>query len=1147
MRYRVLGPLQVVREGLEVGLDVGIDVGPPKQRSVLAALLLARGRVVSVDRLMDVVWGDDVPGSATASLQAYVSNLRRALRDGSEEMASPIVRQSPGYYLGIAPDELDLNVFGAAVGRAAMAIEATLWDVALAESDTALASWRGPFLEDLRDQSWVGAEAVAVEELRRDCLDYRISALLAMGRVPLALAAAVQLSAADPLSDRGCWLHVLALHRAGRTSDALEAYTRHARRLDDELGLEPGAELRALQTAILRQAPELAAWPRHPEWTGAAQVSTPTVPAPPVALQAESSRRAELVGRQRELDTVSSLLADVSNGATRWLVLSGPPGIGKTRLAEEAAARIGDAGGRVVWISCPDESATPPWWPMRQLVRALGSDADEVLQVPNHADPDTARFQVYERIQDLLQSVGQVRAVVIDDVQWADSASTSCLAYVAGALRNHPIAIVLTVRDGEHTPELGRLLGTVARGAHNRHVEVPALSSRDVAALATEIADDVIADDEAATLAVRTGGNPFFVCEYARLPRDERQGNDIPVAVKSVLDRRLAGLDPAVLQMLRTAAVVGDVVDVAVLAKTTRLDIDTLADYLDEAADERIVVPSHTGDGYAFAHGLLRDRLVASMPALRRQRVHAKVAEVLADGVGADALTRRAQHLVAAQPLVEPDVVVEACRRAAEEATERWSSDIAATWWQAALDAYDLLPASARNEGERDALTVALLEAHSRAGRGRVVLQTVERYLVEALRAERTATTGRVASALLRASGGWPWLAPGEDPGSLLVLLDRAVGVVERDAAAGARVLAALAVGHCYNPDPKVPAAHLDRAEELAESTGDPDVIADVLMGRLITYSGVATASSRILAWSQRLNTLQHSRFREDRVISNSVCTMAEMNLGDVGAAARRLAVGIEGSEELQLPVVRAQLRWMEAVLAVWRGDFAEAERHHGIATYVHEQTELYGAGSGLMAAVSLLRETGGPIDPQWLEVAATPETGGQDMVELVRAALLTVSDGSEVEPAAEAMLAEWFTTRERPHVWTTLGHLALLAHLAADCGLADYAPPLLDELEPFPDRIAVIGQIGVVGPVALATARLRVLVGQDEQARADLAVARALAERTAAAPTLVRCDLLAAVLAESEDRRREIARDVATRAGRLGMQGVQAAAQRLA
>ena len=1147
MRYRVLGPLEVVRADSEVR----VDVGPAKQRAVLAMLVLARGRVVSVDRLVDAVWGDDVPGSATASLQAYVSNLRRALRGGGTDAtrvaaASPIVRQSPGYYLAVDPDAVDLTVFTSAVHRAAAAAEAHEWNVALEQSEAATSSWRGPFLEDLRDQPWVAAEAATAEAMRRDCLDYRITALLALGRVPLAVAAAAQLSATDPLSDRACWLNVVSLYRAGRTSDALEAYARHARMLDVELGLQPGHELRELQTAVLRQAPELAAWPRPPEWTGAVEVATPTM-AVPTPADPEEPRRGALVGRGRELATATGLLANVSRGATGWLVLSGPPGIGKTRLAEEVAALVADDGGRVVWISCPDESATPPWWPMRQLVRALGADADEVLRVPEHADPDTARFHVYERIQGVLESVEDVRAVVVDDVQWADSASASCLAYMASALREHSVAFVLTVRDGDHGPELRRLLGTVARGAHNRHVEVPALTTLDVAELASQVADDAVTEAEVATLAERTGGNPFFVCEYARLPRDERRGNEIPVAVKSVLDRRLAGLEPAVLEVLRTAAVVGDDVDVSLLARATRLDVDALADQLDEAADERIVVPSHTGDGYAFAHGLLRDRLVDGMPAQRRRRLHARVAEVLADDVGADALTRRASHLVAAQPLVEPDVVVEACRRAAEEATQRWSSDIAATWWQAALDAFDRLPAAARDEAERDVLVVAMLEAHSRAGRGRLVLTTVQRNLTEAIRAGRTTTAGLVASALLRASGAWPWLAPGEDPGDLLAVLEDAAEVADRDTGAGARILAALAVGHCYDPTPEVPAAYLDRAERLARSTGDPDVLADVLTGRLITYSGVATASESILGWAAELNTLGHSRSREDRVISNSVCTMAEMNLGDVDAAARRLAVGIEGSEALVLPVMRAQLRWMEAVLAVWRGDFVEAERHHGIAAHVHEQTELYGAGSGLMATVSLLRETGGPIDPRWLAMAASPETGGQTMADLVKTVLLTIADGPEVSPAAEALLASWLADGPRPHVWTTLGHHVLLAHLAADHGLSRFAQPLLDELGPFDDRIAVVGQIGVVGPVALATARLHLLAGDRDLARTELARARAIAERTGAAPTLVRCGLLAAQLSGTDRQRRELAAAAAADARALGMRGVEAAALALA
>ena len=1145
MRYRLLGPLQVV-DG-----ETPVDIGPPKQRVVLAALLLAGGRVVSVDRLVDAVWGDDVPASATASLQAYISNLRRALRGGAAQtqMASPIVRRPPGYALDADPDSVDLMVFAAGCARAGAAIDAENWETALAEADAALALVRGDLLEDMADTAWVREESARVDEMRVDCLAHKVTALLALGRVAAALTEAAALRALDPFADRGARLQMLALYRAGRAAEALDIFTRHARRLDDELGLEPGRELRDLQTAVLRQAPELAGWPRPPEWSGAAAIP---VPGPVIAepASAVAPRRSGLVGRDRELARAGEVLARVAAGATRWLVLSGPPGIGKTRLAEEIAGLASAEGGDVVWVNCPDERATPPWWPMRQLVRALGAEPDAVLEVPPHADPDTARFLVYERVQSLLEAAPRLLAVVVDDVQWSDTTSASCLAYIAGALRDHRVLVIVTVRDGEHTPEVSRLLSTVARGEDNRHITVPALSSADVAMLANEVAEDAVSDDEAAVLAARTGGNPFFVSEYARLPRAERVANEIPRAVRSVLERRLAALDPAVMQVLRTAAAIGDVIDAAavpVLAQATRLDVDTLADYLDEAADERIVIAAHAADGYEFAHGLLREQLLADMPALRRQRLHAKIAEVLADSVDADALTRRAQHLVAAQPLVEPAVVVRACRLAAEQATAQWSSDIAARWWQAALDAYDRLPASARDDTERDALTVELLEAHSRAGRGQLVLDSVQRYLGEALRAGRAASAGRVASALLRASGGWPWLAPGHDPGELLTLLARAATLADDDPASAARVLSALAVGHCYHPDPHVAEGLLDRAEGLALQAGDPDVLADVLMGRLITYSGVATFSEQSIAWADRLMSLQHNRSREDAVITHSVVTMAAMNLGDVAGARGHLQAGIAGSEDLQLPVLRAQLRWMEAVLAMWVGDFAEAQRHHAIAAHVHEQTQLYEAGSGLLATASLLRETGGPVDESWNGLRASRETGGLGMVGVVRTAVLTLETGWQARAEAAETLRAWAETPDRAHIWTTLGHQTLLAHLAAEHDLADFADALLAELAPFRTRIAVLGQVGIAGPVALATARLHALRGDRTRALEDLAVARGVAVRTGGAPTQLRCRLVECTLMESPAERSAAARAVAVDAAEAGMAAVAAAAESLA
>ncbi|MEH3140447.1 MAG: BTAD domain-containing putative transcriptional regulator [Mycobacterium kyogaense] len=1145
MQYRLLGPLEVA-DG-----NTPVDIGPPKQRVVLAMLALAAGRVVSVDRLVDAVWGDDVPASATASLQAYVSNLRRALRGGSAEtqMASPIVRRPPGYVLDVDPNSVDLAVFTGACHRAGAAIETEDWETAAGAADTALGLIRGTLLHDMADAPWLRDEAARFAELRIECVANKVVALLALGKVAAAVTESAALRTLDPFADRGCRLQMLALYRAGRTADALDTYARHAQRLDDELGLEPGRELRELQTAVLRQAPELAGWPRQAEWTGATTIPVPAAASHDVVPAAEVPARSPLVGRRRELSRVGEVLARVSAGATRWLVLSGPPGIGKTRLAEEVGAMAAAGGGDVVWVNCPDERATPPWWPMRQLVRALGADPDDALRVPPHADPDTARFLVYERVQSLLEDAQRPLTVVVDDVQWADTASASCLAYIASALRDRRVLVVLTVRDGEHAAEVARLLSTVARGEDNRHIAVPALSSEDVAALANVVAEDPVTAAEAAELAARTGGNPFFVSEYARLPRDERAANEIPRAVRSVLDRRLAALDPAVMAVLRTAAVIGDVIDasaVPVLAAATGLDLDTLADHLDEAADERIVVAAHTTDGYEFAHGLLRDQLLAGIPALRRQRLHAKVADVLADSVEPDAPTRRAQHLIAAQPLVEPAAVVRACRLAAEQATAQWSSDIAARWWQAALDAYDRLPASARDDTERDALTVELLESHSRAGRGQLVLDSVQRSLGEAVRAGRAATAGRVASALLRASGGWPWLAPGRDPGELLGLLSQAAALAGDDPAATARVLPALAVGHCYHPDPDVATSLLQRAEQVAEQTDDTDVRADVLIGRLITYSGVSTLSEQILTWVQQLERLRHSRSREDAVIAHSVATMASMYLGDVAGTRAHLRAGIAGSEELQLPVLRAQLRWMEAVLATWTGDFAEAKRHHAIAAHVHEQTELYEAGSGLLASASLLRETGEALDPSWTDLRADTETGGQGMVGVVRAALLTMIPSPDVRAQALAMLREWSDTVDRGHIWTTLGHQTLLAHLAADHGLTEFAEPLLGQLAPHRERIAVIGQVGLAGPVALATARLHVALGDVDPARADLTTARALAERTGGAPTLLRCRLLECELMAASAQRGAAASALAVDAERAGMHGVATSARLL-
>lgn len=193
--YLILGPLEVRRAGETV------DLGSPKQRIVLGALILARGAVVSVDRLIDSVWGTHPPPAATTSLQAYISNLRRALR-GESGGPSPIERVNPGYRLTIADDSVDLVEYLALARRIRDEVDGARWHDALQLCEQARRLWRGPLLADMADEKWVGADSVAASETRLSVTEAHITTLLAHGDTGQALTETAALRALDPLRDR---------------------------------------------------------------------------------------------------------------------------------------------------------------------------------------------------------------------------------------------------------------------------------------------------------------------------------------------------------------------------------------------------------------------------------------------------------------------------------------------------------------------------------------------------------------------------------------------------------------------------------------------------------------------------------------------------------------------------------------------------------------------------------------------------------------------------------------------------------------------------------------------------------------------------------------------------------------------------------
>src|SRR5918998_101083 len=245
--FRILGPVEARAEGRPLAL------AGARQRALLAVLLLRAGQPVSRERLISDLWGERPPGGAIKTVQAVVSRLRRAL--GGE--AGRLVSSAAGYRLRVEPDELDLDRFERLCAEGRRALAAGRHERAAARLQAALAEWRGPPLADVALEPFAPPEVARLEDLRAAAVEDRVEADLAMGRGAELVAELEGLVAAEPLRERLRAQLMLALYRAGRQGEALDAYRDAVRTLDAELGLRPGPELERLQRAILAHDPAL--------------------------------------------------------------------------------------------------------------------------------------------------------------------------------------------------------------------------------------------------------------------------------------------------------------------------------------------------------------------------------------------------------------------------------------------------------------------------------------------------------------------------------------------------------------------------------------------------------------------------------------------------------------------------------------------------------------------------------------------------------------------------------------------------------------------------------------------------------------------------------------------------------------------------
>lgn len=252
IEYRLLGPLEVFEDGQ------ALAVGSRKQRALLAILLLNANRVVSRDVLIDALWGEVPPPTASQGLDTYVSRLRKALGHGANG-AGPLQTVPGGYRFQTAPGQLDLERFASLAAEGRRELEVGNSALAVSRLREAAALWRGRALADLEHELFARGPVAQLEEERLTVIEDRLEAELVLGRHKRITSELEMLVADHPLRERLRAQLMLGLYRSGRQSEALAAYRSGYKLLRDELGLEPGPQLRALEAAILRQDAELGA------------------------------------------------------------------------------------------------------------------------------------------------------------------------------------------------------------------------------------------------------------------------------------------------------------------------------------------------------------------------------------------------------------------------------------------------------------------------------------------------------------------------------------------------------------------------------------------------------------------------------------------------------------------------------------------------------------------------------------------------------------------------------------------------------------------------------------------------------------------------------------------------------------------------
>ena len=1060
---RVLGSF-----GAEVNGE-SVPLGGPRQRGVLALLVAARGEVVSVDRMIEDLWRGEPPSRALASLQAYVSNLRRLLEPGRPPRtpARLLVSASPGYALRLPPESVDAWRFENLLDEARTLAEPRAARARLAE---ALGLWQGPAFAEVADEAWAAAETARLNELRLVARELHVAAGLRSGDAAPVVPEAERLTRDDPLREEGWRLHTLALWSSGRQADALATLRRARATFADDLGLDPGPGLVALEEAILAQRLDIL------------RTAVPPPAAPPATPSRDPAphRAASFVGREGELAALVSAAGEAAADGARVALVTGEAGMGKSTLVEHLGARLERDGWLVAAGRCPEADGAPPAWAWVEALRAVaaavppGEFAAELAplladSMPVDSDAAAGRFRLRRAVWGWLAAAAARRpvAVVLDDLHWADTTTLGLLGGGVGV--RAPILVVAAYRvdESEHLTET---LGALARIAPLR-IALPGL---DGAAVAELVRAESEADDATvAGIAERTGGNPFYVRESARLLNGEGALvalSEVPEGVRDVLRRRLARLPDGVVPVLRLAAVAGRESTVDVLVRAADTDEDRVLDALDAGVITGLL--DEPGPGRVrFVHALVRDTLVADLSRLRATRMHARIAAAL-EGTG-DIAALAHHHALAGSPKA-----VGYCVRAAELAEARYAHDVAA-----ALLA-DAVANSAEPE-ERIDLLGRLLRAQVRAGAVAAARDT-RRQAVEL--AESLGRDDLMIAAFTAWTEPTPWQprAYGTVDRPVVDRLGRLLKRTDLAPEVRSRLLAAYADELAGEDDPTV----LVAAREALDLATDPRLRGAAL---LVLSRASAGAPGPDQTWRELLAIgIEHDLpvYRVTGLLNRAAGAAADNDPATLREAVGE-ALGLARTYRMPEAVAVAEIALANLVLI--EGRFAEAERLYTEATDRMERAGSGHAADFLRLAQAAIWLNEGTLGDHLDEVRALHETFGPMVADLLALALHAAGRADEARlartsPGPNPIRPDFYFT-----FFTALRAMAVTALNDTAAAEECYAA-LLPHRDGPPAGATNLSL--AVRPAAHTLGELALLLGRDDEAAAHFARAAAIAGR---------------------------------------------------